>query len=217
MNSIRVLLADDHTILRAGIRSLLDEVEGIEVVAEAANGLEALALVDAHRPDILLADIAMPGLSGLELAARVARDYPETKVIILTMHKDEEYVRRSLNVGAAGYLLKDSDIEELALSLRAVSQGGNYLSPAVSKQLVAAYRKQAAGATGPAIELTRRQSEVLQLIAEGKTTKAIARTLGISVKTVESHRKLLMDRLGIHDVAGLVRYAIRVGLIATED
>jgi DNA-binding NarL/FixJ family response regulator len=217
MAAIRVILADDHRLIRAGIRALLEGLEGVAVVAEAADGHEALAAVEAHRPDVLLSDIAMPGLSGLDVAARLARERPEVRVVILSMHKDEAYVRRAVLAGAAGYLLKDSDTEELGLALRAVARGETYLSPAVSKHLVADYRRQAGGESGPAGGLTERQQEVLRLVARGDTTKAVARKLGISVKTVESHRALLMERLGIHDLAGLVRYAIRVGLITPEE
>jgi DNA-binding NarL/FixJ family response regulator len=218
MKPIRVLLADDHPLLRAGIRSLLEEMEGVEVVAEAADGREALSLIKAHRPEFLLTDIAMPGVGGLDLTEQVGRDHPQIKVIILSMHKDEEYVRRAVLAGAAGYLLKDSDTEELGLALRAVARGETYLSPAVSTRLLADYRKQVSATSGPAAgNLTPRQREILQLIAEGMTTKAIASRLGISSKTVEWHRSLLMERLGIHDVVSLVRYAMRMGLIAPEE
>lgn len=217
MANIRVVLADDHNLLRAGIRALLEDLQEVEVVAEAADGLEALNLVEVHRPDIILMDIAMPGLSGLDVAARLQHERSEVKVIILTMHKDEAYVRRAILAGASGYLLKDSDTEELGLALRAVARGESYLSPAVSKHLVADYRRQAATETGLAGGLTQRQLEVLRQVAEGKTTKAIAQNLGLSIKTVESHRTLLMERLGIHDVAGLVRYAIRVGIITSDE
>ncbi|AGA29780.1 response regulator [Singulisphaera acidiphila] len=217
MSKIRVVLADDHNLLRAGIRALLEDLPGIEVVAEAADGREALSLVELHRPDIILMDIAMPGLSGLDVAARLQREQSTVKVIILTMHKDEAYVRRAILAGASGYLVKDSDTEELGLALRAVARGETYLSPAVSKHLVADYRRQAATETGLTGGLTQRQLEVLRQVAEGKTTKAIAQNLGLSIKTVESHRTLLMERLGIHDVAGLVRYAIRVGLITSDE
>lgn len=217
METTRVLLADDHTLLRAGLRSLLEELPGIEVVAEAADGREALALVEAHRPDVVLMDIAMPHLNGLDVAARLRQEQPEVNILILSMYKDEAYVRRAILAGAAGYLLKDSDTEELGLALRAVARGETYLSPAVSTHLVADYRRQAGGRFGPAGGLTPRQREVLRLIAEGRTSKAIARRLGIGIKTVESHRTMLMERLGIHDVPGLVRYAIRVGLITPEE
>ncbi|SIN97395.1 two component transcriptional regulator, LuxR family [Singulisphaera sp. GP187] len=217
MPNIRVVLADDHNLLRAGIRALLEDQQGIEVIAEAADGRAALELVETLRPDIVLMDIAMPGLSGLDVAARLQHEQSEVKVIILTMHNDEAYVRRAILAGASGYLLKDSDTEELGLALRAVARGETYLSPAVSKHLVADYRRQAATETGLAGGLTQRQLEVLRQVAEGKTTKAIAQNLGLSIKTVESHRTLLMERLGIHDVAGLVRYAIRVGLITSDE
>ena len=217
MKPIRVLLADDHTLLRAGIRALIEEMDEIEVVAEAANGLQALDLIEAHHPDILLTDIAMHGLGGLDLAARVGRAHPKTRVVILSMHKDEEYVRRAMIAGVSGYLLKDSDTEELGLALRAVARGETYLSPAVSKHVVADYRRRARPATGPADNLSARQREVLQLIAQGLTTKAIANKLRISTKTVEWHRSVMMERLDIHDVVSLVRYAIRTGIIAAED
>jgi DNA-binding NarL/FixJ family response regulator len=217
MKPIRVVLADDHTLLRAGIRALLEEMEGIEVVAEAADGREALRMIEVHRPDIILTDIAMPVVGGLELAAQVSKEHPHTRVIILSMHKDKEYVRRAMIGGASGYLLKDSDTEELGLALRAVARGQTYMSPAVSTHLVADYRKQASAQPDRATNLTPRQQQILQLIAEGRTTKAIASTLRISSKTVEWHRAHLMERLGIHEIAGLVRYAIRIGLIAPEE
>jgi DNA-binding NarL/FixJ family response regulator len=216
MGPIRVLVADDHTIVRAGICALLQAMEGVEVVAEAADGREALALAEAHRPDIVLTDIAMPVMSGLELAACVARDLAPTRLIILSMHASEEYASRALQAGAEGYLLKDSGLAELEIAVRAVARGASYLSPAVSKYVIAEYLRRTGGAAaeGP---LTPRQREILRLVAEGLTTKGIARRLGISVKTVESHRAQTMGRLGIRDVAGLVRYAIRTGLIGPEE
>ena len=216
METIRVLIADDHTLVRAGIRALLQGLEGVEVVAEAGDGREALALVEAHRPDILLTDIAMPHMSGLELAGHVARKPASTRVIILSMHATEEYANRALEAGASGYLLKDSGLAELELAVRAVAGGGTYLSPAVSKHVIADYLRRTGGVPAELERLTPRQREVLRLIAEGGTTKAIARLLGVSVKTVETHRAQLMDRLDIHDVAGLVRHAIRIGLVENE-
>ncbi len=216
MKPIHIVLADDHTLLRAGIRSLLEGLSGMIVVAEAANGLEAWSLVDIHRPDILLTDIAMHGLNGLELAEKVGRERPETKVIVLSMHNDEEYVRRAMAAGARGYLLKDSDTEELGHALRCVARGEAYLSPAVSQSLIASLRKSSIGTLEPTGGLTPRQVEVLRLIAEGLSTKAIARKLELSTKTVEWHRGILMERLGIHDIANLVRYAIRVGIVAAD-
>ncbi len=213
METIRVLIADDHTLVRAGIRALLQGLEGVEVVAEAGDGREAMALALVHRPDVLVTDIAMPHVSGLELAARVACELPGARVIILSMYGNEEYASRALQAGAAGYLLKDSGLAELELAVRAVARGETYLSPAVSKHVIADYLRRTGGAPPESGSLTPRQRQVLQLIAEGKTTKAIARLLGVSVKTVETHRAQLMDRLDIHDVAGLVRHAIRIGLV----
>jgi DNA-binding NarL/FixJ family response regulator len=216
LDTIRVLIADDHTLVRAGIRALLVSLEGVEVVAEAGDGREALALVEAHRPDVLVTDIAMPHVSGLELAERVTRGPSPTPVIILSMHAGEEYACRALQVGASGYLLKDSALAELEIALRAVARGQSYLSPAVSRHIIADYLERTGGVPSELGRLTPRQREVLRQIAEGKTTKAIARALGVSVKTVETHRAQLMDRLDIHDIAGLVRLAIRTGLVETN-
>jgi DNA-binding NarL/FixJ family response regulator len=220
---LNVLLADDHTLVRAGIRVLLQGLPGVAVVAEAGDGHEALQLIQRHRPDVVLMDIAMSGLNGLEVTARVSKDFPGVQVIMLSMHGNEEYVMRALQAGAAGYLLKDAAAAELELALRAVTRGEMYLSPAVSKHLVSYMRRiqdgeaNTLGATArQADELTPRQRETLQLIAEGKTTKEIATLLTLSVKTVETHRTQLMDRLNIHDIAGLVRYAIRTGLVSSE-
>jgi DNA-binding NarL/FixJ family response regulator len=217
MSDIRVLIADDHALFRAGLRALLSGLERIEVVGEAADGVQALDLIAERRPDLALLDIAMPRLNGLEVAARVAAEHPATRVLILSMHSDNEYVRRAVRSGAAGYLLKDSGATELEMAIRAVARGESYLSPAVSAHLVADYRRFAGGDTPSENVLTPRQREILRAIAEGRTTKTIARELGISVKTVETHRALLMERLGIHDVPGLVRYAIRHGLIKPDE
>ena len=216
MAPIRVLLVDDHALLRAGIRALLDGLEGIEVVGEAADGLRALEMVEALRPDLLLTDIAMPGLDGLELTARLARDFTQTRALILSMHTENEYATKALRAGAAGYLVKDAGTAELELALRAVARGESYLSPVVSKHVVAGYAQLAEAHAATSDPLTPRQREVLKLIAEGQTTKAIARRLDISVKTADTHRVQLMERLGIHDIAGLVRYAIRVGLVTAD-
>jgi DNA-binding NarL/FixJ family response regulator len=217
MTPIRVVLADDHTLVRAGVRSLLEALRDIAVIAEAADGSEAVDLIAAHRPDVALLDINMPKLSGLEAAARVARDTPSTRVIILSMHVDAEYVRAAIRAGAVGYLLKDSGTTELETAIRAVAQGETYLSPAASTHLVAGFQRHESGEAAAPDPLTPRQREVLRLIAEGLPTKAIARRLGISVKTAEAHRTQLMDRLDIHEIAGLVRYAIRTGLVAADE
>jgi len=213
--ALRILLADDHALVRAGLRSLLEEMEDVEVVGEAADGSEALQKIAELQPDVAFLDISMPSLNGLEVAARAARDHPHTRVIILSMHVDAEYVRRALVAGAAGYLLKNSDRAELEQAVRAVARGDHWLAPQVSRLVAAAYARSSLPGE-PLALLTTRQREVLQLIAEGLSTKDIARKLDLSVKTVESHRTELMERLDIHGIAGLVRYAIRVGIVQPE-
>lgn len=222
MTSIRVLLAEDHDLVRAGFRALLQSLPDMDVVAEAGDGREAMRLIERYQPDVVLMDVAMPKLNGLEAAARVAKERPHVRVIILSMHAVEEYVLQAIRAGAAGYLLKDASIDELERAIRAVARGETYLSPEVSK-FVTDYVRRTGSApgkheeAGPFERLTPRQREVLQLIAEGHTTRQIAQTLSIRVKTVETHRAQLMDRLDIHDIAGLVRYAIRVGLVSPEE
>ncbi|MGE0680167.1 MAG: response regulator [Candidatus Binatia bacterium] len=220
---IRILLADDHTLVRAGIRALLQGMPDVEVVAESGDGQEALRLAHQHQPDVVLMDIAMTNLNGIEAAARVRKEIPDVHVIMLSMHANEEYVMRALQAGVAGYLLKDSAATELELAVKAVARGETYLSPAVSTHVISYMRRvkereaaEPQAASYPADDLTPRQREILQLIAEGKTTKDIAALLHLSVKTVETHRAQLMDRLDIHDIAGLVRHAIRIGLVSVE-
>ncbi len=216
MTTIRVLLADDHVLVRAGLRALLERMSGVQVIAEAGDGREALHLIEARRPDVVLMDIAMAGFNGLEATARIAQDYPEVRVIMLSMLANEEYVRQALRAGATGYLLKDAAVAELEVALKTVVGGETYLSPVIAQHL-AAYMERTGGAGRLLDHLTPRQREVLQLIAEGHTTQNIAHLLTISPKTVEAHRAQLMDRLGIYDVAGLVRYAIGVGLVIPDD
>lgn len=216
MSTIRVVLADDHALVRAGIRALLEKLAGVEVVGEADNGRQALELIKKSAPNLILLDISMTELGGLEALPRIVRDFPAVKVLILSGHANEEYVLRALRCGAAGYMLKEAAAEELELAIKAVAQGKTYLSPSVSRTVVESYLQRAAGEEGPIEQLTARQREVLQLIAEGKNTKEIAGILDISVKTVEAHRLQLMARLDIHDVPGLVRYAIRSGLVSSE-
>ena len=216
MKPIRVLLADDHALVRAGIRALCQTLAGIEVIAEATDGKQALALVRAHHPDIVLMDIAMTTLNGLEATAQIRREFPQVRVIILSMHAAEDYVLQALKAGAAGYLLKDSATPELELALNAVMRGEVYLSPLISKQMVQSYMQHAGTAESPLALLTPRQREILQLLAEGHGAKDIAFRLELSVKTVETHRTQIMERLGIHDIAGLVRFAIRTGLVSSE-
>ena len=215
MDPVRVLLADDHALVRAGFRALLRGFVGVTVVAETDNGRDALRLIEEHRPDVVLMDIAMPELNGLEAAIRVRDLDPHVRVIILSMHANEEYILRALRAGVAGYLIKDAGPVELELALQAVTRGETYLSPAVSKRLAEYVRRMGDGSS-PLDALTARQREVLQLIAEGHTTREIARMLDLSVKTIETHRTRLMERLDIHDIAGLVRFAVRVGLVSPE-
>jgi len=214
--SIRILLADDHTLVRAGIRSLLEQLPGVEVVAEAEDGYEALSKTGDFHPDVVLIDIAMPRLNGLEATKRLKKEYPDVRVLIVSMHINEEYVVQALSSGASGYLLKDAAKAELEIAVKAVARNHTYLSPAVSKKVIEDYTQRVGGADRLVDRLTPRQREILQLIAEGNTTKEIADLLCVSVKTVESHRSQLMDRLDIHDIAGLVRYALRMGLISVD-
>ena len=211
LGKLRIIIADDHTLVRAGLSTLMARMSDVEVVGEAANGRDAVKLVRDLEPDIALMDIAMPELNGLEAADRVHRDHPKTKVIILSMHANEEYVAQALKSGASGYLLKDAATTELEMALKAVAQGQFYLSPSISRQVVDTYLH--GGPTGLDL-LSPRQREILQLIAEGKSTREIAETLHLSVKTIETHRAQLMERLDIHDTASLVRYALRKGLIS---
>ena len=213
MSPLRILLADDHGLVRAGLRALLEQIAGLVVVAEAGNGREALRLAQEHRPDVVLMDIGMKELNGLEATARLVKKNPAVKVVILSMHADQAYVRQTLHAGAAGYLLKGAGVEELALALKAVASGGTYLTPSVSKGLIDGLRSRAVPPDNPLAALTSRQREILQLVAEGHSTKAIAQRLTLSVKTVETHRADIMDRLDIHDVPGLVKFAIRTGLV----
>lgn len=214
---LRLILADDHALVRAGLSALLSELPGVEVVGEAGDGREVLRLVRERKPDIALIDISMPGLNGLDVAARIAHDRPDTRVIIVSMHGDDETVRRALKAGAAGYMLKNSDRAELEMALKAVARGDTWLSPALTKRVVAALTQEPEKpAAGPFEALTPRQREVLQLVAEGHSNKEIAQRLNVALKTVETHRTELMERLGIHGVAGLVRYAIQVGLVRPE-
>jgi len=213
MNPIRVLLVDDHSLVRAGIRSLLEKIPGMEVVGEASNGREALGLVKSESPHLVLMDIAMADLGGLETLPRIIKSFPEVKVVILSAHANEEYVIRALRSGASGYMLKDAATVELELVINSVAQGKVYLSPSISRTVIDSYLVRVSGEMSPLEQLTSRQRETLQLVAEGKNTKEIAHLLEISVKTVEAHRLQLMARLDIHDVPGLVRYAIRNGIV----
>jgi DNA-binding NarL/FixJ family response regulator len=215
MTRIRILLADDHALVRAGFRSLLETFEGTEVVGEASDGDEALRLIAVLRPDVVLIDISMPGLNGLEVTARATVAHPRVRIVMLSMHSDDEYIQRAFRAGASGYLLKNADRPELEMAVRAVARGEAWLSPAVSKKVIAGYGARGTTAAG-AEQLTPRQRQTLQLIAEGHSTKEIAHRLDLSVKTVESHRTQLMERLDLHNIASLVRYAIRLGIVRVD-
>lgn len=215
MKPPRILLADDHALVRAGFSSLLDKL-GAQVVGEASDGHETLRLLPLLEPDIVLLDIAMPGLNGLEAAGRIAQEFPATRVIILSMHATAEYARRAVQAGAAGYLLKDASAAELELALQAVARGEIFLSPRIATFIVADYAHDAPAAT-QLDKLSSRQREILQLIAEGHTRKEIAATLSISVKTFDTYRAQLMAQLDIHDVPGLVLFAAESGLIPRNE
>lgn len=218
---MRVLLADDHALVRAGVRSLLEALPGVEIVAELGDGQAALEALVARKPDIAFLDIAMPGLNGIEIAERASREAPEVRVVILSMHDSSAHVLRALRAGALGYLVKDAAADELPVLLRAVMAGEKYLSPSIAKHVVDGFLQRGAAAEEPGSAsvldvLTSRQREILQLVAEGRSTKEVAQLLSLSIKTVEAHRSQIMARLDIHDVAGLVRFAIRTGLVTSE-
>ena len=214
---IRVILADDHPIVRAGISQVLKELPGVEVVGEAADGREAVKQVTLARPDIVLMDISMPGLNGLDATERIIKALPEVRVIILSRHEEEQYFWRALRLGASGYLLKRAVVTELKAAVQRVAGGEIYLSQDLSTRLRSQLPlHQIAHARNPVEQLSARQREILQLIAEGHTTIAIGSILKISPKTVEYHRAKLMQHLNIHDIPGLVRFAVRTGLVSQE-
>ncbi len=212
--AVRVVLADDHALVRAGFRALLEARDGVEVIAEADDGRSALDALDEHAPEVLVVDLSMPDMNGLELIHRVSKRHPRVRVLVLSMHRDPEYVTRALKEGARGYLVKGAGEAELHMAVQAVARGETYLSPAIAGPVVAA--ASTPDPRDPFEVLTPRQREVLQLIVEGYSTSQIGRKLFISVKTVESHRAAIMDRLEIRDVPNLVRYAIRTGLVSAE-
>ena len=214
---IRIVLADDHPVVRAGIRAELERMPHVEVLGEVGDGRAALEMVKAKHPDIVFMDISMPGLNGLETTARIHKEFPEVRVIIISRHENEEYYWQALRAGACGYLLKKAAIAELGTALQRVAGGEIYLSRDISARLLKKFPlHQIAHSKSPLEQLTARQREILQLIAEGQTTKAIALTLHVSPKTVEYHRAKLMERLNLRDIPGLVRFALRSGLITHE-
>ena len=206
---IRVVLADDHVLVRQGLKSLLER-EKFQVIAEASDGQEALRLSESLHPDIAVIDISMPTLNGIDAARELGRSCPKTKAILLTQHEEDQYIREALEAGVKGYVLKNQAASDLVNAIQQVSRGQFYLSPGVSRAVVEAYRSKKESPSDP---LTGRERQVLQLIAEGKSTKDVASLLGISVKTAESHRTRLMQKLDIHETASLVRYAVRRGLV----
>jgi DNA-binding NarL/FixJ family response regulator len=212
----RILLADDHALVRAGFRSLLEKISFVTVVAEAKDGRETVELVKKHRPDVALIDIAMPKLNGLDAVARITQEFPNTRVIVLSMYANQEYVVRALQIGARGYLIKEDATSELKAAIRGVTRGELYLSPSISKHVTNGYLERVGVHYDPLAELTLRQREILQLLAEGNSTKEIAFSLGLSGKTVDAHRLQVMKKLHIRDLPGLVRFAMRVGLVPAE-
>ncbi len=213
MSTVRILMVDDHALVRAGLCRLIQEVDGVEIVGEASDATAALKIVEASNPELVMMDIGMPDINGLEATAKIKAIFPEVRVIIVSMYCSEEDVLQALRSGASGYLLKNSAPTEIALAIDAVMSGGVYLSPQVSKSVVDGYLDRVKINSQSSGTLSPRQREVLSLVAQGLSTKEIARRLGISGKTVETHRTQLMARLDIHEVAGLVRYAIKAGFI----
>ena len=215
---IRVIIADDHHLVRQGIHSLLEKAADIEVIAEAEDGQQALELVEKNAPDVLVMDISMPRLNGMQAAERVRSMHLPTQIVMLSMHSDDLMVKQALRHGARGYLLKSSVTEELLLAIRAASKGETYLSPAISKTILDDYLMHPSDKDelSPVDRLSPREREVLQLIAEGKTNSAIAQLMKISVKTVEKHRASLMAKLKVHDMVALVRIAIKHGLVSLD-
>ena len=213
---IRILLADDHTVMRRGLRLLLESQPEFTVVAEAADGRQAVQQAEATEPDVAVVDIAMPNLSGIEAAERITSAYPNTAIVILSMHSDEGYVLRALKVGAKGYLLKDSAESDLIEAIKAVHEGKTFFSPEISKMLVEDYVREirTRGAEDSYDLLTSREREILQLLAERKSNKEIALALHLSLYTIETHRRNLQEKLNLHSLAELILYAVRKGVIS---
>ncbi len=210
MKRIRILLADDHAVVRQGFKMILGAQSDMEIIGEAGNGRDAVELAENLRPDVIVMDVAMPELNGIEATRRLATSLPHTRVVALSMHKDSVYVREILRAGARGYLLKDSGAADLVSAVRAVASGEGYISPAVSSSVLDDYRRHV---TNPVDLLTSREREVLQMLAEGKTNKEIAGILNLSVYTVDAHRGRIMEKLNLHSINELVRFAVRNGLI----
>lgn len=213
----KVLLADDHAILRDGLRMVLEAQPGLTVVGEAEDGRQALEMVERLHPDVVVMDIAMPNMNGAEATRQITRRFPQTRVLILTMHENPQYLAQIVNAGAVGCVLKRSAGTELVTAVRAAARGESYFSPTLATMMLDVYRMQLAAKGEDELSmLTEREREVLQLIAEGKTNQEIAEQLVLSIKTVQTHRMHLMDKLGVHDRTELVKYAIRLGMISPE-
>ena len=217
MNPIRILLADDHTVMRRGLRALLERQSGFTVVAEAADGREAVDMAAAVGPDVAVIDIGMPNLNGIEAARRITEKRPETAVVILSMHADESYVLRALKSGARGYLLKDSPEEDLINAIRAVHKGKAFFSPEISRMLAEDYMRQMRqrGVEDSYELLTPREREVLQMLGEGNSNKEVATKLNLSLHTVETHRGNVLEKLNLHSTAEMILYAVRKGIVAS--
>jgi DNA-binding NarL/FixJ family response regulator len=211
----RVLIVDDHTLLRAGLRSLLAQDPNIEIVGEAADGRDAVRAVGQLTPDLVLMDLTMPGMNGIEAVTEIKRRYPEVRILVMTLHKTEDFIHASLRAGADGYILKDATHDELRVAIRSVLQGKTYLSMDVSGKVVSGYLGGGKSASGSSVfdTLTHREREILKLVAEGRPNKGIAEYLNLSVKTVEKHRSNLMSKLDVHNAAGLTAFAIEKGLL----
>jgi len=211
----RVLIVDDHTLLRAGLRALLAQDPSIEIVGEAADGRDAVRAVGQLAPHLVLMDLTMPGMNGIEAVTEIKRRYPEVRILVMTLHKTEDFIHASLKAGADGYILKDSTQEELRVAIRSVLHGKTYLSMDVSGKVVSGYLGGGKSSSGSSVfdTLTHREREILKLVAEGKSNKAIAEFLSLSVKTVEKHRSNLMSKLDVHNAAGLTAFAIEKGLL----
>lgn len=213
MSSISIIIADDHTVVRRGIRSLLEKVPEFKVLGEAGSGREVLDLLIEKRADVVVMDIGMPVMNGIDATARIREQYPNVRVLILSMHETEEFLLPALRAGCSGYMVKNSVANELEIAIHAVARGDMYLSPRMTRYVLDAYMQQRPQRMGPLNKLTPRQREILQLVAEGQSSPEIASKLSLSLKTIEAHRAQIMSRLQIHDVAGLTRFAIRAGLI----
>jgi DNA-binding NarL/FixJ family response regulator len=213
MKTLRVLIADDQLLVRAGICELLKFLPNLVVVGQASDGSEALRLIETQQPDLVLMDLAMPGMNGLEATVLAKRQFPRIKIIVLSDHASEEFVFRALRSGADGFILKDDPVRELYTAIESVANGGEHLSPQITRKVILGYLQGQMGGKDLLKSLAPRQREVLQLIAEGKSTKEIASLLRVSVNTAKTHRQKLMEKLGVHEITGVVRYAVKLGLI----